>query len=659
MYANRYNERSSEYDNWFHWEISGPQALNDVVVLMYDKLSDAQIQNYMRAVDRFVPTPYYRTTNNAQETGANLLDKAMVTAVRGMIGNISQKASLGRDAVSPALPYVKSGDGFYEDGSFIQHTQVAYTGGYGLSLISRVGDLMYLLQDSPWKITDPQLANVYRWVSDSFEPLIYRGGIMDMVRGREIARPLTNDHSVGRNMVVGLLRVAEGAPADEALKIKRMVKEWIISDTTYADYKTGLSLYDIRLIEALMSDSSIAPRGELIKNQVFANMDRAVHLRPGFGFGIAMFSDRISAFEYGNNENPKGWYTGIGATSLYNNDLTQFSGGYWPTVDSLRLPGTTTDGSQGILKNWQFYRNPKNWVGGASLNNKYGAVGMDFSLQETTGSSLQGKKSWFLFDDEIVALGAGISSSDEARVETIVENRKLRDSGDNRLIVDGQNKTNGLGWSETMTNVSWVNLEGNVPGSDIGYVFPKGADLYGLRESRTGSWKDINPGGTTEPITNSFLSLAFEHGSRPQDASYSYILLPNKNAAETQYYNQHQDVIVLKNTADIQAVKEKRLHLTAVNFWNPGSIDDLTSHNPASVLLEKDRGEWTLAVSDPTQAQSTITIEVNQPGLSVSSSDPSIEVEKTDSSVILKVNTEGSQGRTFTVKLKNTLEKAE
>ncbi|MFK7692420.1 polysaccharide lyase family 8 super-sandwich domain-containing protein [Paenibacillus sp. HJGM_3] len=659
MYANRYNERSLEYDNWFHWEISGPQNLNDVVVLMYDKLSDTQIQNYMRAVDRFVPTPYYRTINNAQETGANLLDKVMVTALRGIIGSISVKAALGRDAVSPVLPYVKSGDGFYEDGSFIQHTQVAYTGGYGLSLISRVGDLMYVLQGSPWEVTDPQLNHVFRWIRDSFEPLIYRGAIMDMVRGREIARPNTNDHTVGRNIVVGLLRVAEGAPADEKLRIKRMVKEWILSDTTFADYKQGLTLYDIRLIEALLADASIAPRGELIYNHVFASMDRAVHLRPGFGFGIAMFSDRISAFEYGNNENAKGWYTGIGATSLYTNDLTQYSGGYWPTVDSFRLSGTTTDGSHGDLKNWQFYRNPNNWVGGASLNGTYGAVGMNFSLAETTGSSLEGKKSWFMFDDEIVALGAGITSTDDRKVETIVENRKLRDSGDNRLIVDGQIKSSQPGWSETMSKVRWASLEGNVPGSDIGYVFPKGADLYGLRESRTGSWNEINPAGSTDAITNNFLSLAFNHGIGPQGATYSYILLPNKNAAETEYYSQHQDTIILKNTADVQAVKEKRLHITAANFWNPGSVEEIASHNPASVVLEKQRGVWTLAVSDPTQSQNSITVELGQPGLTLLSSDPSVHVQQTENSLILEINTAGSQGRTFTVKLQNTLEKVD
>ena len=41
------------------------------------------------------------------------------------------------------------------------------------------------------------------------------------------------------------------------------------------------------------------------------------------------------------------------------------------------------------------------------------------------GVTLTGKKSWFMFDDEIVCLGAGITSTDSRAIETTVENRKI------------------------------------------------------------------------------------------------------------------------------------------------------------------------------------------------------------------------------------------
>src|SRR5699024_1500888 len=332
-------------------------------------------------------------------------------------------------------------------------------------------------------------------------------------------------------------------------------KEWIRTDTTYDNYTDGLGIYQMNLVHSLMNDSTIEPRGNLIKNQVFAGMDRVVHLRNGFGLGISLFSDRISAFEYGNAENAKGWYTGIGMTFLYNNDLKQFSNDYWPTVDSYRLPGTTTDRSTGTLQEWGSYYNEKDWVGGTSIDGLYGAAGMDFSLKEVTGSSVQGKKSWFMFDDEIVALGSDITSTDEPHVETIVENRQLNESGDNTLVVNGEEQSNKLDWSKTMENVEWAHLEGNVDNSSIGYYFPDTADVSGLRESRTGSWHDINSSGSKEDITRNYLSLALDHGSNPAEGSYAYVLLPNKNADETQSYSDNPNVNILSNTETIHAVE--------------------------------------------------------------------------------------------------------
>ena len=46
---------------------------------------------------------------------------------------------------------------------------------------------------------------------------------------------------------------------------------------------------------------------------------------------------------------------------------------------------------------------------------------------------LKGKKSWFMFDDEIVCLGAGITNKNmELPVETTIENKKLRKDGSNQ-----------------------------------------------------------------------------------------------------------------------------------------------------------------------------------------------------------------------------------
>ncbi|GHI00098.1 hypothetical protein AM1BK_36400 [Neobacillus kokaensis] len=656
MYANRYNEKKSEYGNWWNWEIGAPMALKDILVVMYKDLSADQIDNYTKAIDRFVPDPTKRTNYpSLSETGANRMDKALIVIIRGIVGKNSERISTGRDALSQVFEYVTDGDGFYKDGSFVQHNYVPYNGSYGIVLMDHLADVLYILAESTWKVTDHNLQNVYNWVFDSFEPLIYKGAMMDMTRGRAISREGSQDHSAGRSVIIPILQLSGAAPPDVAMKIKSMVKYWIESDKTFDNYVAGLNINDMLLVKKVMKDSSITPRGELVKHQVFAAMDQVVHRSQGFGFGISMSSKRISSFEMGTAsgaENTKGWHTGYGMTYLYNNDLTQFSDDFWPTVNMLRLPGTTTDGSKGSpLQSWKPYFSSKTWVGGSSIDGLYGATGMEFDLEN---SSLTGKKSWFSFDDEIVALGTGITGSDDKEAETIVENRKLNASGNNALTVNGETKSNQLGWSQTMEKVKWAHLKGDVQGSDIGYYFPGSSTVSGLREARTGSWKDINIGGSDKPITKNYLSLALEHGVKPNNASYSYVVLPNKSPGETEQYSQHSDIDIVSNTSDVQAVKEKKLGLIGANFWNPGEVDFIRSYQPASVMVKENGDELTLSLSDPTQIQDQITLELGKIGSKVITKDDSIKVVQTSPYIKVEVDVAKSLGKTHTITFKST-----
>ncbi|CAH1056357.1 polysaccharide lyase family 8 super-sandwich domain-containing protein [Paenibacillus pseudetheri] len=653
MHTYQYNETKTISNNWWDWEIGAPQALMDILVLMYDDLTPAQIDKYLKAIDKFVPDPKKRVANpSVVETGANLLDKALVVTLRGVVGKAGAKVEQGRDAMTSEFLYVKSGDGIYEDGSLVQHFNIAYTGGYGAVLMGRMADLFYLFASSPWELTDPNAKNVYRWASQVFEPLIYKGAIMDMVKGRSISRAEDSDHLTGRAVITTLLRLAEGAPPEHAATIKRMVKAWVQADTTFDNYYKGLSLYDINLLKTLMEDASITPKDDLTRTQMFAGMDRAIHVRPGFGFGISLFSDRISAFEYGNGENKKGWYTGIGMTSLYNNDLKQYSDQYWPTVDMYRLPGTTTDGSYQTPKDWAYYMNSKDWVGGSTLDQAYGAVGMAFSLDKSTGSTLQGKKSWFLFDDEVVALGSDISSSEAKMTETIVENRRLSATGSNMLTVNGVEQPQELGWQDKLPGVEWAHLEGNVPGSDVGYIFPAATDIVAKREARTGSWRDIHAKGPVDPVTRNYMTLAIEHGQAPKAGTYAYVVLPGKTKEQTENYSARPDIKVLSNTGRVHAVRDKGLGVTAINFWEADAFRDVRTDQPISITMKENGDEWTVAIADPTQKQAKVVVDLGRIAFETLEKDERVNVLQTFPYVRLEVNTQGSIGASHKVKFR-------
>jgi hyaluronate lyase len=385
-------------------------------------------------------------------------------------------------------------------------------------------------------------------------------------------------------------------------------------------------------------------------------MDRVIHLGAGHGFGLAMCSTRVGNFESINGENLRGWFTGDGQTTIYNGDLNAFADSYWATVDHYRLPGVTADvthvklphqsSSLGPRGQGQSTLSPHSWVGGATLG-KYGAAGMQFKGVAVT---LTGKKSWFMFDDEIVCLGSGITSTDSRPIETTIEQRKINTAGNNAFTVNGSNKSTALGWTESMTGTSWAHLAGHVAGSDIGYYFPASPVVKATREARTGSWSDIDDSGSTTPITRNYLRMTFEHGSSPGNATYQYVLLPGRNATRTGHYAAAPQVTVLANSTSVQAVTETTLGITAANFWTDTSqtIGGITSNKKASVLVRDDGPFIDVSVSDPTQLNTTtIALQIALDGGMLVSADAGVTVTQSTPTVIMSVSTAGANGNTF------------
>ena len=122
MNTHVYTTTATEYDNWFHWEDSGPMALDDAMVLLYPALTGTQITNYRIAIDHFGPAGY--PTNGAHfgwMTGANTSDKVLVMLLRGIVSRDANSMVTAQANLSPVFLYVTSSDGFYTDGSFVFH----------------------------------------------------------------------------------------------------------------------------------------------------------------------------------------------------------------------------------------------------------------------------------------------------------------------------------------------------------------------------------------------------------------------------------------------------------------------------------------------------------------------------------------------------------
>ncbi|MFC9294501.1 polysaccharide lyase 8 family protein [Streptomyces sp. NPDC057011] len=642
LHDQAYNPAKSQFGNWWDFRIGSPQLLLDISTVLYEELSADRLANHLAAVDAFVPDSSVAAYTGTS-TGANRVDLCRSLALRGILGGNAAKIALARDALSPVFPFVTAGDGFYADGSFVQHTYLSYTGSYGVVLLGGLASLFALLNGSAWAVTDPARQIVLDSVEASFAPFLFNGLMMDAVSGRATSRgnPRTDshgfqggDHGRGHAAMASIALLAAAASGTEDRRWRGLVKGWMQRDY-YSPVltDTDLSVPSLARLKAVQDDNAVSALAEPTAHRLFPSMDRAVHRRPGWAASISMASRRMGLYETGNGENLRGWHAGAGMLQWWGNTYAngQYTDAFWPTVDPYRLPGTTV--SRKVLADaeggaWGLPRPDVNWVGGAT-DGEYAALGQ---FVRGLSSTLYAKKSWFCLADAIVCLTGSVRSADGTVVETVVENRNLGASGSHALTVNGTARSTALGWSATLTGTEWAHIAGHG-----GYVFPGGATVRALREARTGSWHDINTGGTTDPVTRRYLTLWFDHGTDPVDAACSYLLMPGASttvtaarAADTGW------LTVLANDNDRQAVAVPSLGVTAVNFWFAGTAGALTADAPACVLVrEHGDGTATLCVSDPMRMRTGLTVTWHRPVASVLSKPATVTSAVTGSALTL------------------------
>lgn len=614
--------------NWWFWEIGSPRPLLWTCLLLGGALPAVERADYVAAVRFYVPDPTrHRLLNGSTSVGANRSDLCEIAVLDGMLDENEARVLSGRNALSALLPRTRSGDGFYADGSFIQHGVFAYTGSYGMVQVGGMARLFAMLAATPWAVTDPARDQFLGVVEDSFAPVIHDGAMMDMVRGRTISVQRETDRVAGYMTMEHLLRLAQAADPATANRWRSMVKGWVTRDTGAPLLPTA-PLARVALFSAVLSDPAVAPAAELTEHRQFPVMDRAVHRRPAWTYAISMSSRRIGYYEAINLQNKRGWHTGSGMTYLYGSDDTQFTDGFWPTVDPYRLPGTTVDttplpGGAGATA-----RPNAAWVGGVtSVCGRYGLVGMAVRGITAPGATqVQARKAWFCLDQQVIALGAAITGGGTAGrpVVTTVENRNLHENGTGELTVDGVEQPAGAGWSGEFAAARWAHLEGVG-----GYVFPAGPALRAKREDRTGTWRAIDSGsaaGTTDPVTRRYLTLWLDHGVEPRNASYAYVLLPGASAQRTAQVAASPATEILANTPDVQAVRLLNRDIVMAGFFVPGSVAGITVSAAAAVIIEPRGRVLTIAVADPTRATAPIHITIDRATTRVLRHDPELAV---------------------------------
>ncbi|MFI9584684.1 polysaccharide lyase family 8 super-sandwich domain-containing protein [Streptomyces sp. NPDC052236] len=707
LHERYYGDQSKGYyGNWFHWEIGISQYVSKTLAFLCDQVRAYRpdlVRTYVASMDAYLRNGIDGDVNldSRFHTGANLAD---ITTNRILQGALLGDDTRIRKALTDQLtvfatidPYHLNHavtDGHYADGSFIQHGSVAYTGSYGKGLLVRVVQTLKILDGTGFAHGEALVPTVQGWVKNGFAPLIFEGWMMEIVKGRAVSRTDTGytDVAVVVEAVADLASLASGA---DATALKSYVKHIHSTSRSTLDPVRFVSPVSIARYADIIGDATVPPAdlNAASRSVAFNAMDKNVHRRPGYAFALARSSDRISKYEYMNGENLMPWFQGEGAYYLYlsGQDQTQAYGvDYFTTVSPYGLAGVTAPVEQRHtipeLYGKPYYDNPghplnftsssesqntyvyfprsTNQHSGGAVLGSYGAAGMmqssdvahrdqgllpdDFVVHRNATAT----KSWFLLDEEIVVLAAGVGDSAGRAVTTTLDARTA--APDDQVSVTGMLR-DGRPWTGAgIGDLHWLRYANATQRTAVGYVFLDTPQVRVALDKVTRSRRAVRTSNPDTAVTRTVLGVTVDQAPGAEPIRMAYVLVPNAGEAGLRTYL-HGPLKVLANTCRLQALTHTGLGLTAANSFTPGRHEagGMRVEGPASVIVRRERrGLTTVAVSDPTMRRDTVSVLIRGRSLREVTSDDKVRVRSVHGGTRLDFDTHHAYGQSFTVTLR-------
>ncbi|MDT4001550.1 polysaccharide lyase 8 family protein, partial [Staphylococcus aureus] len=555
--------------NWWDYEIGTPKSLTNTLILLNGDISIDEKKKYTAPIKTFAPESdkILSSVGKAEPAkGGNLVDISKVKLLESIIEEDATMMKDSIDSFNKVFTYVQSNatgkdrNGFYKDGSYIDHQDVPYTGAYGVVLLEGISQMMPMIKESPFKTTQDN-TTLSNWIDEGFMPLIYKGEMMDLSRGRAISRENETSHTASATVMKSLLRLSDTMDESTKTRYKQIVKTSVNSDSSYNQNDYLNSYSDIDKMKKLMDDSTISKNDLTQQLKIYNDMDRVTYHNKDldFAFGLSMTSKNVARYESINNENLKGWHTGAGMSYLYNSDVKHYRDNFWATADMTRLPGTTTLNDMPSTNT----KNDKSFVGGTKLNNNYASIGMDFENQDKT---LTAKKSYFILNDKIVFIGTGIKSTVSSKNPvTTVENRKA--NGYKLYTDDIETTTSNDNTQETNS----VFLESSDTKKNIGYRFLDKPKITVNKETLTGKWSDINKNQSNTQKNDNYYEITQTHST--SDSKYAYVLYPGLSKSD--FKSKNNNVSIVKQDEDFHVIKDNYGVFAGVNYSDSTKTFDI------------------------------------------------------------------------------------
>jgi chondroitin AC lyase len=150
-----------------------------------------------------------------------------------------------------------------------------------------------------------------------------------------------------------------------------------------------------------------------------------------------------------------------------------------------------------------------------------------------------------------------------------------------------------------------------------GYIFGNNRYPVILEKSvKSGNWKSLNTGGSSDILTKRLFSLNADLGSEVRNGSLCYTVLPDISLSDFEKYKIENVITILQNDAAVHAVYHKKLNQLQALFFEPATLKlpwkDLKVNflHPGLLIIRKLENKIIVNYSQPTEKKE-IVIDLN------------------------------------------------
>lgn len=551
-------EKDPKSGNWWHNEINIPQRLGTALILM--RYANKQLPEELE--DKLIER--MKRGDMVSKTGANKTDIAMHYFYRALL--TEDKALLSESLTEFFKPVnlVDGEEGLQHDFSYLQHGPQLYISGYGNVFLTGVAKIAGYVTGTPYALSKDRLALLTEFYQNTYLKTLRSRYIDFSVEGRGVTRP-------------GMLRKGS--------------EKYTVNAMLALDPANASQWENERLRVDSASNFTIQPY-----HKHFWKGDYTVHVRPEYSFNVRIASKRTKRSEAGNNENLYGKYMSDGATNIQLNGPEYYN--IMPVWEWDKIPGiTAADHAEDVKTGVNWGETGHNEFAGGVSDGIYGATSYQLDYD-----GVKAKKAWFFFDKEVVALGADITAAGPDPIATTVNQTWLQgnvNTNNGAFKKDEQTKLNAPA-------ASWVQHNGVI------YYFPIATNLALSTMQQTGNWYKINLSHPKKDISGNVFKLWIDHDTKPDTASYQYIVLPTAKNIKS---FDAKTINIISNNAKNQAVFHQQLKIFQAAFYSPSTITadsyEVTSDKSCVLMIKEGKGsEKKLYVADPMQKESGIQINI-------------------------------------------------